>query len=152
MPESPKTIAPEFQVGQIVAPKSNLGNTGAVIAAIPGQPENRYTVFCNGATTTYYASQLQAIQPVADSAPWLSLPEFHAHLSALQICQPSLSTLYSLNAARIEFVPYQNRPVLKFIHSDRPRLLIADGVGVGKTIEAELILRNCRPEPMSNRY
>ena len=60
---------------------------------------------------------------------------------ALQICEPSLSTLYSLNAAKVDFVPYQYRPVLKFIHSDRPRLLIADGVGVGKTIEAELILR-----------
>lgn len=59
----------------------------------------------------------------------------------MQIRSPSLSTLYSLNAARIDFVPYQFRPVLKFIRSDRPRLLIADSVGVGKTIEAGLILR-----------
>ncbi|MDE0042105.1 MAG: helicase-related protein, partial [Candidatus Poribacteria bacterium] len=39
------------------------------------------------------------------------------------------------------FVPYQYRPVLRFIRSDLPRLLIADSVGVGKTIEAGLILR-----------
>ena len=139
--EAPRLAAPEFQVGQIVAPKSNLGNTGAVVTVIPGQPENRYAVFHNGATTTYYASQLQAAEAAAEIAPWLNLSEFHAHLSALQICEPSLSTLYSLNAAKVDFVPYQYRPVLKFIHSDRPRLLIADGVGVGKTIEAELILR-----------
>ena len=49
--------------------------------------------------------------------------------------------MYSLNAARVDFIPYQFRPVLRFIRSDRPRLLIADGVGVGKTIEAGLILR-----------
>ncbi|MCE7887906.1 MAG: hypothetical protein DYH13_10455 [Alphaproteobacteria bacterium PRO2] len=33
------------------------------------------------------------------------------------------------------------RPALKIIHADQPRILIADGVGVGKTIEAGLIMR-----------
>lgn len=41
----------------------------------------------------------------------------------------------------MDFIPYQFRPVLRFIRSDRPRLLIADSVGVGKTIEAGLIMR-----------
>ena len=40
----------------------------------------------------------------------------------------------------INFVPYQYRPVLKLIKSDRPRLLIADEVGVGKTIETGLLI------------
>ena len=78
--------------------------------------------------------------PDEDFQP-LSCEQFHAYLTALQIRHPSLSTLYSLNAARVDFIPYQFRPVLRFIRSDRPRLLIADGVGVGKTIEAGLILR-----------
>ena len=71
----------------------------------------------------------------------LTCDQFHAYLTALQIRYPGLSNLYSLNAARVDFVPYQYRPVLRFIRSDRPRLLIADSVGVGKTIEAGLILR-----------
>jgi len=44
----------------------------------------------------------------------------------------------------VQFVPYQYRPVLKLIRADRPRILIADEVGVGKTIEAGLIIRELR--------
>lgn len=50
-----------------------------------------------------------------------------------------MSSLYSLNAAKIDFIPHQFRPVLKFIRADRPRILIADSVG--KTIEAGLIFK-----------
>ena len=107
----------------------------------PGTPETRVEVFVNGKTQTYYASQLKAEVQPDDDFQLLSCDRFHAYLTALQIRHPSLSTLYSLNAARVDFIPYQFRPVLRFIRSDRPRLLIADGVGVGKTIEAGLILR-----------
>ena len=36
---------------------------------------------------------------------------------------------------------YQFRPLLKLIQADRPRLLVGAEVGVSKTIEAELILK-----------
>jgi len=61
----------------------------------------------------------------------LSCDQFHSYLTALQIKYPGLSTLYSLNAARVDFIPHQFRPALRFIRSDRPCLLIADSVGVG---------------------
>lgn len=133
--------AAEFELGQIVSLKSNPEVKGAIVSIMPGKPENRYKVFLNGQMQTYYASQLQS--EAKEDREFQSLPceQFHAYLTALQIRYPGLSTLYSLNAARVDFIPYQFRPVLRFIRSDRPRLLIADGVGVGKTIEAGLILR-----------
>lgn len=142
VPAMQETTSPTtaFQVGQIVTPKSNPSLRGAIIAIIPGSPENRYSVFQDNAVVTYYESQLAEPLPVP-GWKFLSLPEFHGNLTAIQIRHPALSILYSLNAGRIDCIPYQFRPVLKFVRADRPRLLIADGVGVGKTIEAGLILR-----------
>lgn len=136
-----KNGAAEFEPGQIVFVKSNPLSRGAVVSVIPGKPENRVEVFIDGTIQTFYTSQLQAEDQHEASEDALSCDQFHAYLTALQIKYPGLSTLYSLNAARVDFIPYQFRPVLRFIRSDRPRLLIADGVGVGKTIEAGLILR-----------
>lgn len=131
----------EFEPGQIVCVRSDPSIRGAVISVLLGKPENRFRVFVGGETQTYYASQLKPEDVSDDETEFFPCDQFHAYLTAQQIRYPGLSTLYSLNAARVDFIPYQFRPVLRFIRSDRPRLLIADGVGVGKTIEAGLILR-----------
>jgi SNF2 family DNA or RNA helicase len=47
--------------------------------------------------------------------------------------------LYSMESSQIDFYPYQFKPVLKFINSPTDRLILADEVGLGKTIEATLI-------------
>ena len=131
----------EFSLGQIVVVKSDPSVRGAVVDVVPGEGEHRVKVFAGQEIQTYFASQLRTEDQTDDEIQVLSCDAFHACLTARQIRHPSLSTLYSLNAARIDFIPYQFRPVLKFIRSDRPRMLIADGVGVGKTVEAGLIVR-----------
>ncbi len=46
---------------------------------------------------------------------------------------------YSMQASRTDFYAHQFKPVYKFIESLNGRILIADEVGLGKTIEAGLI-------------
>lgn len=100
----------------------------------------KYSVFIDNAIHTYYTGQ---IAPVAETADyqWIDVNRFRNLMTAYQINNPSGQNLYSLNSARIDFVPYQFRPALKIIHADEPRILIADSVGVGKTIEAGLIIK-----------
>ena len=74
----------------------------------------------------------------------LSADDLRAHLTSLHLLSPSTANLYSLRSGRVHFVPYQYRPVVRLIRADRPRLLIADEVGVGKTIEAGLIIKELR--------
>lgn len=47
--------------------------------------------------------------------------------------------IYSMETTNTEFYPYQFKPVLRFLNSHTNSLLIADEVGLGKTIEAGLI-------------
>ncbi len=129
-----------FQPGTLVSLISDPSKTGAVISVEGNEVSSRCQVFMDNKAQPFYLSQLQAVIQEA-SKDVVRLNELHGLLTGLQIRHPSLSTLYSLNAARIDFVPYQFRPALKIIQSDQPRLLIADSVGVGKTIEAGLIFR-----------
>jgi ATP-dependent helicase HepA len=132
---------PEFERGQVVRLQSQPEKCGAVIDINQSGPEVQYTVLLDGKSRKFFASQLMADEQGVDSGERLSADKCRALLTARYINHPGTSTLYSLNAARIDFIAYQFRPVLRFIRADRPRLLIADGVGVGKTIEAGLILR-----------
>jgi SNF2 family DNA or RNA helicase len=61
------------------------------------------------------------------------------------------NVMYSMRTAEIKFLAHQFVPVLKFINSPLSRLLIADEVGLGKTIEAGLIWTECRARYQARR-
>ncbi|MGI6252344.1 MAG: helicase-related protein [Aminivibrio sp.] len=61
-------------------------------------------------------------------------------LKRLSKGRPIKNTLYAFNASRTRFYPYQFKPLIKFLDSEKHRILICDEVGLGKTIEAGLIL------------
>jgi superfamily II DNA or RNA helicase/uncharacterized protein YuzE len=135
---------PLFKVGDVVSLRSDPSILLPIIEVIAGGAERRYRVFQNNTRKIYYESQLhRAAVPVGEYKA-VNIRKLHAHLTSLQILSPSTANLFSLRSGRVQFVPYQYRPVLKLIRADRPRLLIADEVGVGKTIEAGLIIKELR--------
>lgn len=139
-----RTSKPAFNAGDIVALRSDPDVLLPVTEVLVGGPECRYRVFQDNAEAVYYQSQLQPAPAPVSERKVLTIRELHAHLTSLKILSPSTDSLFSLRSGRIRYVPYQYRPVLKLIRADRPRLLIADEVGVGKTIEAGLVIKELR--------
>ena len=93
--------------------------------------------------------------PAADLSPLIASPtgledrlrELHfgtlgdlARVLTYHKISSNLSNVYyAMQASRTQFYAYQFKPVYKFIESVNGRILIADEVGLGKTIEAGLI-------------
>ena len=131
----------KYLKGMLVCLASDTSIEGAIVDIHESDVETSYVVYTGTRELqVFYESQLR-VKNSDDSFISIDKNAFYAAITAALIRNPSLSSLYSINSAKIDFIPHQFRPVLKFIRADRPRLLIADGVGVGKTIEAGLILR-----------
>jgi len=141
-----------FDIGQIVCLRAEPTRSGPVIEILPvvgGRA--RYRIFHSPTNIQEYHED-QLINAESTSKPTnlseklaaeqlLDVPLFQARLTAARLSHPQIDNLYSLKSARIKFIPFQFKPLLRFLRAEQPRLLIADEVGVGKTIESGLILR-----------
>ncbi len=134
--ERPKNNDQVLAIGSVVTLVSDRTKIGAVV----GQDGNRFKVLFDGRVESFYKEQIE-VKSEEERSRQTSLDRVRIALTAHQINNPGSRNLYSLNSARIDFVPYQFRPALKIIKADVPRMLIADDVGVGKTIEAGLVLK-----------
>ncbi|MEQ8763395.1 MAG: SNF2-related protein [Planctomycetota bacterium] len=142
-----EVLQPGVEV-RLKADAKRLGVIMRELGEVAGQ--TRYQVFhSDGQRGSYQADQLVAVadeeRPTSAAllagGQGLAARPFQAALISEALAHPLTDRLYAFQAARIKHVPFQYKPVLRLLQAERPRLLIADEVGVGKTIEAGLILK-----------
>src|SRR4051812_35395966 len=124
--------------------------TGVVTDVLITGSEPQYKVFFAGGTQLYSARHLdlaaQTIGAEVDPVDLLregalaDAETFRAFMTLAKLEKPLADNLYSFAASRTERLPHQFKAVLKLLANPYGRLLITGEVGLGKTIEAGIIL------------
>lgn len=116
----------------------------------PGRGRQLYDVVIDGTVETFPSTSLTGDFNISDPYERMSKGLFGARSEFSQINtshkiqNTSNSSVSTLKASNTIFKAYQFKPLLKFLNSDNRRILIADEVGLGKTIEAGHIMLELR--------
>ena len=137
----------KFIINERVQVIGNKERVGIVTDIKKLQDSIVYTVFFN-ATDIKEINEKDLIPPgykpssITDKIllrDFIEVKDFSAVLTLRKIQIPLTTNIYSYLASRTQFYALQFKPLLKFLNSNYHRILIADEVGVGKTIEAGII-------------
>ncbi|MCY3850544.1 MAG: helicase-related protein [Acidimicrobiaceae bacterium] len=115
-----------------------------------------YSVRVDGRTVEVSERDLQLPEVDDDPYEWIARPPAHADRFAATLTRAKLGaqltdTVYSFRATKTIFRAYQFRPVIRLLETGTLRLLIADEVGLGKTIEAGLVWTELDARRQANR-
>ena len=131
---------PRFPAGALVRLIARPDRSGTVrMRRIGANGDSEYLVYY-GAGDEQWISE-HALSAAGEALPIrvVGRPELMRNLALVKMRGGFDDVLYSYLASRTHVEPYQFRPAAKFLDSANHRLLIADEVGLGKTIEAGII-------------
>ena len=136
----------KFQIGDSVIHVNS--NEKGIVKRIfpPARGRQLYSVSINNTITNCLESNLIPDTDLSDPFQRLrqgifgSFLDFSKINTSFKILNTSNNTISSLKASNTIFKAYQFKPLLKFLNSENNRILVADEVGLGKTIEAGHIM------------
>lgn len=141
-----------METGSHVRLKSNPGRVGVII----GEPtvragRKKFRIQFPDGASWHGESQIEKVEE--DQSDPIELfrkgrlgqaHDLRSNLTYLRLNGRLANLIYSMETTNTDFYPYQFKPVLNFLDSPSNSILIADEVGLGKTIEAGLIWTELR--------
>ena len=139
--------------GDKVRIRANPSRVGRLTGEYDGPPDRRRVLvsFNNGDEEFVLMGSLEkvvgdALRPYAliESGRYGTVEHLRGAITYYRLSGKLANLIYSLNTTNTQFLAYQFKPVLQFLESPCRGILIADEVGLGKTIEAGLIWTELR--------
>lgn len=142
-PQGLEVPAPSFSLKDLAVARST-GRDAMIMKRRLDRTVWTYYVRTDGKHQWVSESDLEPIPELVGEADWVSAEpspaaSFSAMLTRAKLKRGVTDALFSYGVSKTNILPYQFKPVLKYLDSATERMLIADEVGLGKTIEAGLL-------------
>lgn len=154
-PEGDKVPAPSFALRDLAIARST-GLDAMIMKRRLDRLAWTYYVRTDGKHQWVSESDLEPVPELLGEAEWVTAEpspatSFSAMLTRAKLNRGVTDALFSYGVSKTNILPYQFKPVLKYLDSATERMLIADEVGLGKTIEAGLLWTEMAARGQANR-